>query len=49
MIDKSILINKENIPKLINDCLEKLEYYNEIENEDMYYATLELLETTAKS
>ena len=49
MIDRSILINKENIPKLINDCLEKLEYYNEIENEEIYYSALELLETTAKS
>ncbi len=49
MIDEKIVINKVNLPKLIIDCIEKLEYYNKLKDEEMYYGTLELLETTAKS
>ena len=49
MIDEKITISKSKLPKLINDCIQKLEYYNQINDEDMYYSTLELLETTAKS
>ncbi len=49
MIDEKIVINKVNLPKLIIDCIEKLEYYNKLRDEEMYYGTLELLETTAKS
>ncbi len=49
MIDEKIIINKLNLPKLIVDCIEKLEYYNELKDVEMYYGTLELLETTAKS
>ncbi len=49
MIDERIVINKVNLPKLIIDCIEKLEYYNKQKDIEMYYGTLELLETTAKS
>lgn len=49
MIDEKIIIKKVNLPKLIVDCIEKLEYYNKLKDEEMYYGTLELLETTAKS
>lgn len=49
MIDEKIIIKKVNLPKLILDCIEKLEYYNKLKDEEMYCVTLELLETTAKS
>ena len=49
MIDEKIIIKKDDLPKLIVDCIEKLEYYNKLKDEEMYYGTLELLETTAKS
>ncbi len=49
MINEKVTINKSNLPKLILDCINKLEYYNQINDKDMYYSTLELLETTAKS
>ncbi len=49
MIDEKIVINKFNLPKSIIDCIEKLEYYDKLKDEEMYYNTLELLETTAKS
>lgn len=49
MIDEKIIIKKVNLPKLIVDCIEKLEYYDKLKDEEMYYGTLELLETTAKS
>lgn len=49
MIDEKVTINKLNLPKLLIDCIEKLEFYNKINDEQMYLATLEILETTAKS
>lgn len=49
MIDEKIVINLSRLPRLIVDCIEKLEYYNKINDDIMYYSTLELLETTAKS
>ncbi len=49
MIDENVKINKSNLPKLIIDCIEKLEYYYQTNDEDMYYLALEQLETTAKS
>ena len=49
MIDEKIVINLSRLPRLIVDCIEKLEYYNKINDDIMYYSTLDLLETTAKS
>lgn len=49
MIDENIIINKSDLPKIIIDCINKLEYYEKINDEDMYYATLDILETMAKS
>lgn len=49
MIDESIVINVSKLPNLLIECIEKLEFYNKSNDEEMYIATLELLETTAKS
>lgn len=49
MIDENIEIDKSKLPKIILNCIEKLEHYNNINDEIMYILTVELLETTAKS
>ena len=37
MIDEKIVINLSRLPRLIVDCIEKLEYYNKINDDIMYY------------
>ena len=49
MIDEKIEIDKSKLPKLIINCIKELEYYNQKDDEEMYYAKLDILETTAKS
>ncbi len=49
MINEKVKVNKSKLPKLVKNCIEELEYYDKIKDEDMYYATVEVLETTAKS
>ena len=49
MIDEKIIIDISKLPNLLIKCIEKLELYNRNKDEEMYMATLELLETTAKS
>ncbi len=49
MIDNEIMLDISKLPQLLIDCIKKLEYYDKINDEDMYIATLEVLETTAKS
>lgn len=49
MIDDKIVIDISRLPNLLIECIEKLEIYNKIKDEEMYIATLEILETTAKS
>ncbi len=42
MINEKVIINKTNLPELVIECIKKLEYYNELNDEEMYYSTLEL-------
>ena len=49
MIDKEIKIEKEKLPNLLLKIIEKLEYYDKINDVDNYYYELDVLEVNTKS
>ena len=49
MIDKEIKIEKEKLPNLLLKSIEKLEYYDKINDVDNYYYELDVLEVNTKS